>query len=84
MKGPGEGIGDFENFGGMEDLRFGLDTWENLVKSPKQKLEEIAEKFTTTQRNPTPDVDVEEFAKGGRVGYKSGGGVETLFRRKAS
>ena len=84
MKGPGEGIGDFENFGGMEDLRFGLDTWENLVKSPKQKLEEIAEKFKTTQRNPTPDVDVEEFAKGGRVGYKSGGGVETLFRRKAS
>ena len=84
MKGPGEGIGDFENFGGMEDLRFGLDTWENLVKSPKQKLEEAAEKFTTTQRNPTPDVDVEEFAKGGRVGYKSGGGVETLFRRKAS
>ena len=84
MKGPGEGIGDFENFGGMEDLRFGLDTWENLVKSPKQKLEEIAEKFKTTQKNPTPDVDVDEFAKGGRVGYKSGGGVETLFRRKAS
>ena len=84
MKGPGEGIGDFENFGGMEDLRFGLDTWENLVKSPKQKLEEIAEKFKTTQRNPTPNVDVDEFAKGGRVGYNMGGGIQTLFRRKAS
>ena len=68
----------------QEIFEIGKPFWENLVKSPKQKLEEIAEKFKTTQRNPTPDVDVEEFAKGGRVGYKSGGGVETLFRRKAS
>jgi hypothetical protein len=90
MKGPGEGIGDFENFGGMDDLRFGVDSWANLVKAPEQKLKEAADKFTETQKNPTPNVTGkdpgtgEEFAKGGRVGYNMGGGVQTLFRRKAS
>jgi len=84
MKGPGEGIGDYENFGGMDDLRFGVDSWASLVKSPEQKLKEAADKFGETQRNPTPNVDVDEFAKGGRVGYNMGGGVQTLFRRKAS
>ena len=84
MKGPGEGIGDYENFGGMDDLRFGVDSWAGLVKSPEQKLKEAADKFGETQRNPTPNVDVDEFAKGGRVGYNMGGGVQTLFRRKAS
>ena len=54
-----------------------VDTIEGL--SPAISIEQ-----KTTQKNPTPDVDVDEFAKGGRVGYKSGGGVETLFRRKAS
>ena len=84
MKGPGEGIGDFENFGGMDDMRFGVDTWADLVKAPEQKLKEAADKFGETQRNPIPNVDVDEFAKGGRVGYNMGGGVQTLFRRKAS
>lgn len=90
MKGPGEGIGDYENFGGMDDLKFGVDSWANLVKAPEQKLKEAADKFTETQKNPTPNVTGkdpktgEEFAKGGRVGYNMGGGVQTLFRRKAS
>jgi hypothetical protein len=90
MKGPGEGIGDFEGGGGYDDLRFGVESWANLVKAPEQKLKEAADKFTETQKNP--DVNVsgkdpktgEEFAKGGRVGYNMGGGVQTLFRRKAS
>ena len=90
MKGPGEGIGDYENFGGMDDLRFGVDSWANLVKAPEQKLKEAADEFTKKQKNPTPNVTGkdpktgEEFAKGGRVGYNMGGGVQTLFRRKAS
>ena len=90
MKGPGEGIGDYENFGGMEDLKFGVDSWANLVKAPEQKLDEAAQKFRETQTNPNPNVSGknpktgEEFAKGGRVGYNTGGGVQTLFRRKAS
>jgi hypothetical protein len=84
MKGPGEGIGDYENFGGMDDLRFGVESWANLVTSPQQRLIKAAEEFTETQKNPTPNVDVDEFAKGGRVGYNMGGGVQTLFRRKAS
>jgi len=90
MKGPGEGIGDYENFGGMDDLRFGVDSWANLVKAPEQKLDEAAKKFRETQTNPNPNVSGknpktgEEFAKGGRVGYNMGGGVQTLFRRKAS
>ena len=70
-------------------MPFAHHVYENFIEGQHhriiaEKLEEIAKKFTTTQKNPTPDVDVEEFAKGGRVGYKSGGGVETLFRRKAS
>ena len=90
MKGPGEGIGDFENFGGMDDLRFGVDSWANLVKAPEQKLKEAADEFTKKQTNPNPNISGknpetgEEFAKGGRVGYNMGGGVQTLFRRKAS
>ena len=90
MKGPGEGIGDYENFGGMDDLRFGVDTWADLVKAPEQKLKEAADEFTKKQTNPNPNVSGknpetgEEFAKGGRVGYNMGGGVQTLFRRKAS
>ena len=90
MKGPGEGIGDYENFGGMDDLKFGVDSWANLVKAPEQKLDEAAQKFRETQTNPNPNVSGknpktgEEFAKGGRVGYNTGGGVQTLFRRKAS
>ena len=89
MKGPGEGIGDYENFGGYDDMKFGVDSWANLVKSPAKKLQEAADEFTKKQTNPTPQVsgktpEGEEFAKGGRVGYNVGGGVQTLFRRKAS
>lgn len=89
MKGPGEGLGDYENFGTYDELKFGVDSWANLVKAPEQKLKEAADKFTETQKNPIPNVSGkdpgtgEEFAKGGRVGYNMGGGVQTLFRRKA-
>jgi len=89
MKGPGEGIGDYENFGSYDDMQFGVESWANLVKSPAKKLQEAADQFTKKQTNPTPQVsgktpEGEEFAKGGRVGYNVGGGVQTLFRRKAS
>jgi len=90
MKGPGEGIGDYEGGGTYDDLRFGVESWANLVKAPEQKLDEAAKKFRETQTNPNPNVSGknpktgEEFAKGGRVGYNMGGGVQTLFRRKAS
>ena len=61
-----------------------------LVKSPAKKLQEAADEFTKKQTNPNPNVSGknpttgEEFAKGGIVGYNRGGGVQTLFRRKAS
>jgi len=90
MKGPGEGIGDYEGGGAYDDLKFGVESWANLVKAPEQKLDEAAKKFRETQTNPNPNVSGkdpktgEEFAKGGRVGYNMGGGVQTLFRRKAS
>ena len=89
MKGPGEGIGDYENFGAYDELRFGVDSWANLVKTSDQKLDEAAEQFRKSQTNPNPSVSGkdpttgEEFAKGGRVGYNMGG-VGTLFKRKAS
>ena len=76
-----EGWGDIENFGGMDDLKGGLDSWANLVKSPEKKLDEAAEKFRKEQVNP--DV-IDDFAKGGRVVYNRGGGVETLFKRKSA
>ena len=90
MKGPGEGIGDYEGGGAYDDLKFGVESWANLVKAPEQKLLEESKKFTETQTNPNPNVSGrnpktgEEFATGGRVGYNMGGGVETLFRRRAS
>ena len=90
MKGPGEGIGDYEGGGAYDDLKFGVESWANLVKAPEQKLDEAAKKFRETQTNPNPNVSGkdpgtgEEFAKGGRVGYNMGGGIQTLFRRKAS
>ena len=89
MKGPGEGIGDYEGGGTYDDLKFGVESWANLVKTSDQKLDEAAEQFRKTQTNPNPSVSGknpitgEEFAKGGRVGYNMGG-VGTLFRRKAS
>jgi len=89
MKGPGEGIGDYEGGGTYDDLKFGVESWANLVKTSDQKLDEAAEQFRKSQTNPNPNVSGknpitgEEFAKGGRVGYNMGG-VGTLFRRKAS
>jgi len=90
MKGPGEGIGDYEGGGTYDDLKFGVESWASIVKSPEQKLLEESKKFKETQTNPNPNVSGknpetgEEFATGGRVGYNMGGGVETLFRRRAS
>jgi hypothetical protein len=70
---------DIENFGGIDDLQGGVTSWSKLVKSPEKKMEEKAKKFLEEQVNP--DV-IDDFAKGGRVGYKQGGGVGTLFKRK--
>ena len=70
---------DIENFGGIDDLQGSVNSWSALVKSPEKKMEEKAKKFLEEQVNP--DV-IDDFAKGGRVGYKQGGGVGTLFKRK--
>ena len=72
---------DIENFGGIDDLQGGVTSWSKLVKSPEKKMEEKAKKFLEEQVNP--DV-IDDFAKGGRVGYNRGGGVETLFKRKSA
>ena len=87
MKGPGEGIGDYENFGTYDELRYGVDSWANLVKGPEQIMKDTAEKFRKTQTNPNPSVSGkdpktgEEFAKGGRV-LMAQGGIASKFKER--
>ncbi len=71
---------DYENIGvDFEDLKMPITTIEEFAKAgnktPAEKLDEIAAEFKKTTTK-------EEFATGGRVGYKNGGGVGTLFKEK--
>ena len=84
MKG-GDDISDYENaLGGVEDLRLGIKGIEDFAtkggKTSKEKLKEASDEFM----RDTTKVDTDGFAKGGKVGYNNGGGVGTLFKRKAS
>ena len=79
MKG-GDDFPDYENtLGGIEDLKLGINSIEEFAKkgnkTPAEKLDEIAAEFKKATTK-------EEFATGGRVGYKNGGGVGTLFKEK--
>jgi len=82
MKG-GDNIPDYENtLGGIEDLKLGINSIEEFAKAgnktPAEQLDEIAAEF----KKATSKEDIDGFAKGGRVGYKNGGGVGTLFKEK--
>ena len=78
MKGH-EGLGDVEQIGTIDELRFGINSIEEFAKAgnktPAEKLDEIAAEFKKASTK-------EEFATGGRVGYNNGGGVGTLFKEK--
>jgi hypothetical protein len=80
MKG-GDDIPDYENtLGGIEDLKLGINSIEEFAtkgsKTPAEKLDEIADEF----KRATTKEDTSGFANGGRVGYKNGGGLGTLFK----
>jgi hypothetical protein len=80
MKG-GDDIPDYENtLGGIEDLKLGINSIEEFAKAgkktPAEKLDEIADEF----KRATTKEDTSGFANGGRVGYKNGGGLGTLFK----
>ena len=82
MKG-GDDFPDYENtLGGIEDLKLGINSIEEFAKAgnktPAERLDEIAAEF----KKATSKEDIDGFAKGGRVGYKNGGGVGTLFKEK--
>lgn len=72
---------DYENYslGGIDELKLPINTIEEFAtkgrKTPTQELEELADTFKKQTAK-------EEFATGGRVGYKYGGGVGTLFKEK--
>ena len=77
----GDDIPDYENtLGGIEDLKLGISSIEEFAKkgnkTPAEKLDEIADEF----KRATTKEDTSGFANGGRVGYKNGGGVGTLFK----
>ena len=80
MKGH-EGLGDVEQIGTIDELRFGINSIEEFAKkgnkTSKEQLDELASEFKRITQKEELD-----FAKGGRVGYNNGGGVGTLFRRK--
>ena len=74
---------DFENAAeSIDDLKLGINSIEEFAKkgnkTPAEKLDEIAADF----KKATEKEDIDGFAKGGRVGYKNGGGVGTLFKEK--
>ena len=70
---------DVENFGGIDDMRGGLTSWEKLATGTDDQLKKVAEEFKKMQKNPNI---IDDMAEGGRVGYGNGGGVGTLFRRR--
>ena len=74
---------DFENAAeSIDDLKLGINSIEEFAKkgtkTTKEELNELAENF----KRATEKEDIDGFAKGGRVGYKNGGGVGTLFKEK--
>ena len=81
MKGH-EGLGDVEQIGTIDELRFGINSIEEFAKkgtkTTKEELQDIINEFKRT----TTKEDIDGFAKGGRVGYNNGGGVGTLFKEK--
>ena len=67
-----EGWGDIENFGGIDDLKGGLNTWEEIAKkgTKAEEAEKAVEEFIRKQTDPNI---VDDFAEGGRVGFLHGG-----------
>jgi len=69
-------IQDVENFGGIDEMSGELGSWIKLSgidKTAKKQLEEVKKLFKEETKDP--NVDVDEFAEGGGVG--------SLFKRKA-
>jgi hypothetical protein len=68
-----EGWADVENFGGVDDLKGDLSSWEAIaVKSKKITKEDVdaeIRKFMETYKGP----EEPNMAKGGRVGFANGG-----------
>ena len=63
---------DFENFGGIDDMKGDLSSWEKIAKtgSKAEEAEKAVEEFIKRQTNPNI---VDDFAEGGRVGLLHGG-----------
>ena len=74
---------DYENYslGGVDELKLPINTIEEFAKkgtkTTRQELDELAENFKKATQKEELD-----FAKGGRVGYKYGGGIGELFKEK--
>ena len=76
-------LDDYENYslGGVDELKLPINTIEEFAKkgtkTTRQELDELAENFKKATQKEELD-----FAKGGRVGYKYGGGIGELFKEK--
>ena len=73
---------DIENFGGIDEMRGDLGSWIKLSgvdKTQKEKLEEIKKLFKEETKDPTPL----EPPAGSKDEFAQGGGVGSLFKRKA-
>ena len=70
---------DIENYGTIDDLRGSLETWESLAgksnKITKEDVDAEIKKFMETYKGP----EEPNMAKGGRVGYATGGGIGNLM-----
>ena len=75
-------IQDIENFGGIDEMRGDLGSWIKLSgidKTAKKQLEEVKKLFQERTKDPTPL----EPPAGSKEEFAEGGGVGSLFKRKA-
>ena len=75
-------IQDIENFGGIDEMRGDLGSWIKLSgidKTAKNQLEEVKKLFQERTKDPTPL----EPPAGSKEEFAEGGGVGSLFKRKA-
>ncbi len=71
---------DYENtLSTIDDLKLGIKDIEEFAKKGNETTDDKMNKLVEDFKKATTK---EEFATGGRVGYKNGGGVGTLFKEK--
>ena len=73
---------DVEVEGTFDEMQGGYKELETFATKGKKITDDKINKLVEDFKKATLKEDIDGFAKGGRVGYKNGGGVGTLFKEK--